>query len=333
MTIHQRMLAPGVSLLLGVTIGFIVRGAMVHEVKKVAFVERREGGFKHVNPLLECDIARDVLSDEEVRPFQRAIEAALRSRVDPASGTRTSVYFRELNDGLWFSIGETERFVPASLRKVPLMIALLKQVERAGGADLLDREVTMNLSRDYNADQNVKPSRALAKGGSYKVRELIQRMIVESDNNAFFLLTGVVDPTELEQVYARLSMLSPNAVGEDDFLTVETYASFFRVLYNASYIGKESSEWALDLLARSEFTAGLVSGVPRGVTVAHKFGEKSDARTGTVQLHDCGIVYYPDHPYLLCVMTQGSSFEKLDDVIREVSRLIFLEMHSQRPRR
>jgi len=28
-----------------------------------------------------------------------------------------------------------------------------------------------------------------------------------------------------------------------------------------------------------------------------------------VQLHDCGIVYYPETPYLLCVMTKGWNFE------------------------
>jgi len=74
---------------------------------------------------------------------------------------------------------------------------------------------------------------------------------------------------------------------------------------------------------------GIAIGVPPAVTVAHKFGEKSDATDGTVQLHDCGIVYYPQHPYLACVMSKGPDFEALDDVIAGVSRIIFAEIDAQ----
>ena len=45
------------------------------------------------------------------------------------------------------------------------------------------------------------------------------------------------------------------------------------------------------------------------------------------QLHDCGIVYYPKHPYLLCVMTRGDSFEYLDDTIRDISHLVYQEVN------
>jgi beta-lactamase class A len=154
-------------------------------------------------------------------------------------------------------------------------------------------------------------------------------MIVQSDNNAFTLLARVVDPAELDRVYALLRMQNPRATGDDAFLSVQTYASFFRVLYNATYLSKEASEWALATLARSEFRAGLVAGVPSAVPVAHKFGEKSDPKAGVMQLHDCGIIYYPSHPYLLCVMSQGPSFEFLDDVIVAVSRLVYVGVAGQ----
>ena len=47
------------------------------------------------------------------------------------------------------------------------------------------------------------------------------------------------------------------------------------------------------------------------------------------QLHDCGIVYYPQHPDLLCVMTKGPDFERLDDIIRGVSQISFAEIDAQ----
>jgi beta-lactamase class A len=296
---------------------------------RAAFVQRREGAFHHINPLLECDLADDVLRNRELAPFKEAVSSYVAGRIADRWAASVSVYFRELNDGIWFGVGDSERFVPASLRKVPMMIALLKAAERPGGAPLLDRQVTFDLGRDYNQDQNVKPSEPLVPGRGYAVRELIQRMIVQSDNNAFTLLARVVDPAELDQVYSLLRVQNPRSTADDAFLSVQTYASFFRILYNATYLGKAPSEWALELLGRSEFKAGLVAGVPPAVAVSHKFGEKSDAAAGTVQLHDCGIVYFPSNPYLLCVMSRGPDFSRLDDVIVGVSRLVYQEVARQ----
>lgn len=291
----------------------------------VHYVERHEGQRRFINPILGCDVAESVLSDPELRSFKTKIEAIVKSHA--AQNVNTSVYFRELNDGIWFSIGNTEKFVPASLRKVPLMLALLKQSEQEKG--LLEKMVTYDLSNDYNASQNVKPSTVLVKGTKYSVRELIFRMIAYSDNNAFTFLAKIVNPAELERVYVTLRFLDPALPKEDEFLSVQTYESFFRVLYNASYLNRELSDSALDILSQSEFKAGIVAGVPPNITVAHKFGEKSDAATGINQLHDCGIVYYPKHPYLLCVMSRGPDFQILDDTIFEISRAVFSEITMQ----
>ena len=316
--------------ILGIVFGLALHVAKLkinRETDTAGYVERREGQNKHINPLLACDAAEDVLRDSELVPFKEKIETFLSTRMDKRLTTKVSVYYRELNDGHWFSIGDAEKFTPASLRKVPLMIALLKQAEKE--KDLLDRFVTYELSNDYNLNQNIKPSQTLVSGNRYAIRDLIYRMIVYSDNNAFTFLTRVVDPVQFDKVYSNLRLLNPRVIKDDEYLSVQTYESFFRVLFNASYLSREASDWALDILSKSEFRTGLVAGVPPTVTVSHKFGEKSDENESTVQLHDCGIVYYPQHPYLLCVMSKGPNFEFLDDVIAEVSRLTYSEVDSQ----
>ena len=140
-----------------------------------------------------------------------------------------------------------------------------------------------------------------------------------------------MDPGELDRVYSKLRMLTSQSK-EDDFLSVQTYASFFRVLFNATYLSREASEWALDLLSKSEFRAGLAAGAPPGILVSHKFGEHSDANSGEVQLHDCGIIYYPQNPYLLCIMSKGANLEFLNDVISEVSHMTYAEITLQKGR-
>lgn len=317
-------------LAIGVVIGFSSHVVMLkirRNSNETGYVERHEGQMRYINPLLACDIAEDVVSAPELVPFKNKIEKYLHTAVDKRGSIKVSVYFRELNDGYWFGIGDSEKFIPASLRKVPLMIALLKQAETEVG--LLDRRVKFKLANDYNFSQNIKPSKTLAQGSEYTVRDLIYRMIVYSDNNAFTFLTALVNPAQFEKVYSSLRLQNPRSINDDDFLSVQTYESFFRVLYNASYLSREASDWALDIMTKSEFRTGLVAGVPSNISVSHKFGEKSDANDGTVQLHDCGIIYYPHHPYLLCVMSQGPNFELLDDVIAEISRISFTTIDSQ----
>jgi len=315
-------------LITGIAIGFFTRNItdkMSTGKKESNFVVLREGQSKLTNPLLACDVASDVLNDPKLISFKKEVEQYLDSRMGKDGSAKVSVYFRELNDGLWFSIGETDKFVPASLRKVPLMIALLKMAETE--KNLLERKVKFDLTTDDNLKQNFKPSQTLVSGKQYTIRDLIYRMIVYSDNNAFTLLTRAVDPNELGKVYSSLRILDPLNPVSDQFLSVQTYESFFRVLYNSSYLSREASDWALQIMSNSEFKTGLVAGVPSTVTVSHKFGEHSDPNGA--QLHDCGIVYYPKHPYLLCIMSQGPNFEMLDDVIAGVSRVIYSEIDAQ----
>ena len=63
--------------------------------------------------------------------------------------------------------------------------------------------------------------------------------------------------------------------------------------------------------------------------VAHKFGERGIIGQDGIeqkQLHDCGIIYYPNHPYILCVMTRGYKLAELEEIVRTVSKNIYQEV-------
>jgi hypothetical protein len=85
----------------------------------------------------------------------------------------------------------------------------------------------------------------------------------------------------------------------------------------------------LSLLVQSDFGGGLQSGVPPNIKVANKFGERI-LESGEKQLHDCGIIYYPDNPYQLCIMTSGNNFKELEKIIREISKEVYEEVDSRR---
>ena len=81
----------------------------------------------------------------------------------------------------------------------------------------------------------------------------------------------------------------------------------------------------MEILSKTTFKEGIVAGVPEGTVVAHKFGQfLSTTNTADgVELHDCGIIYYPDYPYLLCVMTKGNSLDELKNVIKGISKITY----------
>jgi hypothetical protein len=112
---------------------------------------------------------------------------------------------------------------------------------------------------------------------------------------------------------------------------VKEYASFFRVLYNASYLSDINSSYLLNILTNSVMNAGIRSPLPRDVLVANKFWERRipnpDWITYTSQFHDCGIVYYEPYPYIICVMTKGDdNIKRLEGIVSDTSKIVFEEI-------
>ncbi len=72
-----------------------------------------------------------------------------------------------------------------------------------------------------------------------------------------------------------------------------------------------------------------MAGLPNNVAVSHKYGEyvtTGDNTINAVELHDCGIIYQPNNPYLLCIMTQGKDQSDLASIIASVSKVVYEEV-------
>ncbi len=283
--------------------------------------ELRQGGYKFINPLLECIPEEGFRSSEVVR-MKYTIQQYIDSVKDNNSVSHVSVYFRELNNGPWFGINEEEKFSPASLLKVPILIAYLKEAE--SNPSILSQRV--KAKKNDVLEPITSPSVKTEEGEEYSVEDLLFRMIAYSDNTAKDTLLEYINGAPLNKVYQDLGMEIPGVRSRDDYMSVKSYASFFRILYNASYLNREMSEKALELLSMVDFKEGLVAGVPRDTVISHKFGERGISSSNVLQLHDCGIVYYPSNPYLICVMTRGTNFGKLKEVIRTISSKIYQEI-------
>lgn len=169
----------------------------------------------------------------------------------------------------------------------------------------------------------------MVPGRKYTVEEFAAYMIRSSDNDAADIVGDLLGERNVMRVFEDLGMYWEGVSPTEDFLSLRDYVRLFRVLFNAAYLNEEYSEKALRLLVNTEFSSGLVAGVPPGVSVAHKFGERTFIDKGIRQLHDCGIVYYPGGAYLIGIMTRGKDFAKLTKVIKGLSALVYQEVDRQ----
>lgn len=274
------------------------------------------------SPLLECGELSQSISDQTLSSLRSAVQKLMTTRQESGDLSFASVYFRDLNNGPWFGINESEEFFPASLLKLPLAMSFYNKAE--DDPSILTKEITYTPDPSTASQiQPFGPTRNVEQGKMYTVKDLLDIMLQESSNEAAVALSNIVKPAQITDVYHNLGLVPP-IFGQDYKIDTHKYASFFRILYNATYVNKSSSESILKSLTDASFKDGLVAGVPQGVLVAHKFGSRQvDASGNTVQLHDCGIIYAPQKPYILCVMTQGTDFTTLAGFIKSVSESVY----------
>jgi hypothetical protein len=296
--------------------------------------ERDMKSYKYISPLLECDITSWDAQQKYI-PFEKELkekieEAIIKNNPD----IHVSLYFRNLNNWPWFWINEEEWFAPASLMKLPIAMSYMKWAET--DPSILTKEFQIN--RETASVQNYIPEEQLSTWSTYNVLDLISRALIYSDNDANRTLMDNIPENILMWIFGDLWIPIVDELEKwvTDYISVKEYASFFRILYNASYIERSSSEKLLEILSQSKFQNWLIKNLPSTVPVAHKFWEREfyspELGKNIFQLHDCGVVYYKQYPYLLCIMTKGASdFKTLGKVIQDISWIVFDTIHRLYP--
>lgn len=231
-----------------------------------------------------------------------------------------SVFFYDLNRGRWIGVNESEKYNPASIFKVVIMVSYFKESQKS--PDILEKYLVYTKEIDDFIKQNPSNTPTELKiGSSYKTEDLINKMIIDSDNGAQCLLLKNIAQASLDYIYNVLDIKTLNE--KNDFMiSPRIYSLFFRILYSATYLNNIDSEKSLDILSKTTFNNGIVAGVDKSITVSHKFGEYIGQQ---IELHDCGIVYYSSYPYFLCVMTRGNNLNNLENAIKNISSIVYQE--------
>lgn len=300
---------------------------VVHSSSSVSSKDINE--FSLINKSLNSSYQNEGI--RELEPFPHLIEDYINKAKQKNPEILIAYYFRDLDNGIWMGINEKEEFAPASLFKLPLMLAILKEAE--------SNPAILSATYQYFAKDFVgldKGDEGFEKkdGSFYSLDELIRQMIVYSDNEAALILLKYIGDDKLDAVEKFLSQSVPkNGKANTNFIKVKNYASIFRVLYNCTFLNKEMSLKALNYLSQSQYKNGIRKSIPAEIPIAHKYGIRDIELNGTkikgYQLHHFGIVYYPNKPFTIGIMTRGKNQQVSDEIISELARITYTEVNRQ----
>ncbi len=321
---------------LGIFIGAGALGifAPLQADKTESATDSREGEFKFIRASFEPGKKPSGQSArKELKPFRYKVNALIEEKLKKDEAVAISFYFRDLVNGNRFGIGENDRFSPMSLLKLPLMMAYFKWAET--NPVVLRRSLTYGGETKPEPEQkHIKPLTELVPGQHYTVNDLIFRMIAYDDNASYSLLLANLPHSRLDKIYKDLNVeYDPLKVKNEDSMSLSSFAGLYRVLFNASYLNEDMSEKALRYLSKSMFRDGMASGIPPGIEIACKHGERTVAVKGgqedAYQLHEIGIIYHPNRPFLLGIVARGDDFDRLKKAIRDITRLVYDEVDQQ----
>ena len=312
----------GVTLSLGLGIG--IGWYLPHPKPTFSQPLRLKTQYSLINPLLACTNSPEISNSPYIE-LQDRLEQFTTELINKKTLLKVGIFFRDLNSSTNVSINPEEKFYPASLEKIPIMISAYKASE--ADPNFLTQVIETPEFEDKNQDQEIPPQGYIQPHQKYPLQEIVNTMIIYSDNNSVSLLNNILDPNLQSQTRSDLNAptYGKNS-GKYDYLTAEQFSYYLRVLYNATYINRANSQAALELLSQTKYTQGLRSPIPSQITVAHKFGQMAvnDRGHQYKELHDCGIIYYPNHPYLLCVMTKSDkAISTIEPAIQEISQAVY----------
>jgi len=222
-----------------------------------------------------------------------------------------AMYFEYLPTGSSININEKVEFSAASLIKVPIVMAYYHYKERTG----ITSDPTVVIEAEHIDDGD---GELWKKGPGTKINlgEAVKLVLIESDNTAAIVIARNIPHQDFEAVYEGLDV-DLYEEGNEVIITAKQYSSILKALYFSSVLSKESSNYILSLLATKTPRDKITLGVPSKIKIANKTGILAEAL-----YQDCGIIYVPKRPYLLCLISRSDE-KGATRRMKEISAIIY----------
>ncbi|HEY8460375.1 MAG TPA: serine hydrolase [Blastocatellia bacterium] len=264
-----------------------------------------------------CVYAQDANRDELRRKLAAGIE-----KIANAHDGVMGVAIKDLTTGEEIVFNDQLVFPTGGSIKIPVLIELLKQAAE-GKFKLTDR-------RWVEKKDQVGGSGVIVNFGDHasqlSLGDLATLMIVLSDNTATNMLIDQVgmanvnrtlDELGLKRIRLRRKMIdqAASARGDENTATPREAAALMEKLYRGQVVSRQLSDDALKILKLRK-SSPIPRLLPAGVEIANKPGGIEGAAC------DWAIVYVPNRPYAIAVMTNYNG-DGADDAIAKASKLAY----------
>ncbi|MFH0763295.1 MAG: serine hydrolase [Candidatus Omnitrophota bacterium] len=218
---------------------------------------------------------------------------------------KSGIVVKDLKLNWEISLNKEERFVSASLVKIPILAAVFKAAQ-SGKISLADK-IKLKSSDKVSGSGRLKNMPA---GREFTVEELAERMIISSDNTATNMLIELLGFELLNSSFKEFGLKNTNLSrkmmefddrknGVENYTTAEDISYILEEIYRNKLCNVFVSESCLGLLKRQKARDRIPAQLPKDIIVAHKTGLEAKA------CHDAGIVFAPQGDVLICVLTKG----------------------------
>lgn len=217
-------------------------------------------------------------------------------------------YFEYLPSGMTIGVNERNQFPAGSLGKIPIVLSIYKKMETGA----LNDSDTLTL-REQDKDTEFGNFWKKPTGTKITIAEAVKLTLTESDNTTFRMLSSLLTDKEAYDAYSKMDISFVEVDGKlRPYISAKSNASAWKAMYLSVYVNEYNSNKLLSLMAQTPFKDGLTKYLDKSVIVSHKIGVANFL--GEPSNSDCGIVYLPKRPYLLCIMVQGDQTVALQHI-------------------
>jgi len=269
-----------------------------------------------------------VFSSEELAQKKAAWDALERTVAREAAKFKGSIgiVIKDLDTGWTIAVNQNKLFPSASLVKIPIMASYF-YAEQENKIALTQRMVL----RNRNKTPGSGTLKCLPDGTAFQISDLIERMIVESDNTAANMLIDRVGFDYLNWSFKRMGLDNTNLVrkmmdfkkrkkGVENYTTAVDLSKILEDMYDGRFIGRSVSAQCLGILRKQKIRDRIPALLPSYTDVAHKTGLENGV------CHDAGIVFTPQGDYLICVLTRH--YNKTARPVKKVISRMALEVYN-----
>ncbi|OGL29846.1 hypothetical protein A3D14_02595 [Candidatus Saccharibacteria bacterium RIFCSPHIGHO2_02_FULL_47_12] len=266
---------------------------------------------KEKYPLLAKRIFMDDPNDTIVNfvPLRQAVKIYLSK-----ANVEHSFFFEYLPTGTAIRSNENSQLAGASLLKLPTIISLYKAAEEGR----INLGQVVSIKKEW-LDDRFGDLWKRGEGAKITLAKAVRYALVDSDDTAIKTIRGVLGSMipDNQTVLSQLDVDFPYTIDGQSKVSSRDYAAVMKCLYLSCYLNRENSQEILSQLADAPDFNRIAKPIPDNLKVAHKIGV-----FGSEVQSDCGIIYIPNRPYLVCILIKGPSVV-VDQHMQALSKLVY----------